>query len=67
MNPEQWRYRCPRGHTTWESRNSNTKPSKSDYYCISCQRTHDDGHFDELVDVKDPADHHIDDPAVTVV
>lgn len=64
---DRWRYRCPRGHTTWESRQSNTVPSRGAYYCVSCQRTHGDGSFDELVDMKEPAPEHVADPAVTAV
>lgn len=64
---DRWRYRCPRGHTTWEARTQSHGPTLGKYYCRSCCRTHGDGPFDELVDVKDPAPRHIVDPEVTAV
>lgn len=53
----EWRYRCPKGHTSWT-----TERRGNIYYCQSC-----DSEFTELVDVKEPADHHIADPEVTAV
>lgn len=64
---DTWRYRCPRGHTSWVSRDSDTNPSMGEYYCGTCARNYDDGPFDELVDMKDPADHHVADPEVSAV
>lgn len=37
---ESWRYRCPEGHTQWQSR-------ESGYYCIQC-----DEEFAVLRDMK---------------
>jgi len=64
---DEWRYRCPRGHTSWSSRNNGIKDSQADYYCDTCERNYDDGPFDELVDLKDPDEHHVVDPDVTAV
>lgn len=64
---EQWRYRCPRGHTSWHERASGYKDSQAQYYCESCQEYHNDPAFDELVDMKEPADRHVADAEVTVV
>lgn len=52
----EWRYRCPKGHASW------TNDRCKGYFCQACG-----GMFDELVDIKQPAAHHIDDPEVTVV
>lgn len=36
-NPaERWRYRCPRGHTNWESTNNH-------FWCQGCRRQADAG------------------------
>ena len=43
-DPEPWRYRCPRGHTSWSG------PEGGRYYCRSCGEG-----FDELVDAKPTA------------
>jgi len=43
-DPEPWRYRCPRGHTSWAG------PEGGRYYCQSCEAG-----FDELVDAKTTA------------
>jgi len=64
---EAWRYRCPRGHTSWKSRTSGFTDADADYWCYSCHKSHDDAGFDELVDMKDPAEHHVADPEVTAV
>ena len=42
---QRWRYRCPRGHTSFE-------PINHHWYCPECARRHDDvdPEFDELVD-----------------
>lgn len=67
MMTDEWRYRCPRGHTSWHSRDSGYKDSQASYYCQTCQTSHGDGPFDELVDMKEPAPHHVDDPDITAV
>jgi len=41
---DPWRYRCPRGHTSWDG------PEGGRYYCRSCGEG-----FDELVDAKTTA------------
>jgi hypothetical protein len=70
MNGDPWRYRCPHGDTGWQSRvksNGADNAPESQYYCKTCQKNGRDPHFDELVDIKEPAQHHIDDPGVTAV
>lgn len=57
-----WRYRCPKGHTTWRSRDSGFNESAGNYWCESCG-----GHFKELVDMKEPAERHVADPEVEAV
>jgi predicted SprT family Zn-dependent metalloprotease len=57
-----WRYRCPKGHTTYHRRVNGMKEASGEYYCESC-----DAYFSELIDMKDPADHHVADPEVTAV
>lgn len=52
MSRDPWRYRCPRGHTGWQRRTSESKPSKTDYYCNTCQSNGEDPHFEELLDMK---------------
>jgi len=64
---DEWRYRCPRGHTSWVSRDSGTNNSKADYYCRTCHTSHGDGPFNELVDMADPDPQHKSDPEVTAV
>jgi hypothetical protein len=69
MTSEPWRYRCPKGHTGWKSRTGKQagKLPGSDYYCLTCHEAGNDPHFDELVDMKRPADRHVVDPEVTAV
>lgn len=44
---DRWRFRCPRGHTTWE-------PTNHHFWCRSCANATDvDGSFDELRDRRD--------------
>lgn len=52
---EQWRYRCPRGHTSWRHRHNN--PPEQRYHCRSCARAGHNAHFgeDEMIDVKHEA------------
>jgi len=68
---DPWRYRCPNGHTGWVSRSGQDAPvraPKGEYYCLTChQYGHGDPSFDELIDMKDPADRHVEDPEVTAV
>lgn len=45
---QRWRYRCPKGHTTWE-------PTNRHWWCRECSRSHDpdaEPEFEELVDKK---------------
>jgi len=50
---EPWRYRCPEGHTNWQSRQSGIHHSEAPFYCMSCKDG--DGlspHFEKLTDAK---------------
>lgn len=48
---QDWRYRCPNGHTSWVRRVSHH--ADAPYYCDSCERHgHDQYRFDALVDAK---------------
>lgn len=49
---DPWRYRCPRGHSSWHHRQSEFVESESEYYCEACGRYHDDPHFNQLQDMK---------------
>jgi len=42
---DRWRYRCPRGHTTWE-------PTNNHFWCAECAKRYGDVDpaFDELHD-----------------
>lgn len=43
---DRYRYRCPKGHASWE-------PTNEHFYCASCAQHHDaDSAFEELVDHK---------------
>lgn len=43
-----WRYRCPEGHCTWNPRADGT------YYCRQCnEKDGRTGHFDELRDMQE--------------
>lgn len=66
---EPWRYRCPDGHTCWHRRvdKSFNRSSRAPYYCETCRKYGSEPHFEELVDVKDPAERHVTDPEVTAV
>lgn len=50
---EIWRYRCPRGHSSWHTRNKEGGRGENEYYCRTCERNDLDPHFDELRDMKD--------------
>lgn len=49
MSAENWRYVCPRGHTTYEYRP--TQPASRRYYCNTCTRFGHEPHFRRPVDL----------------
>lgn len=59
MSRDPWKWRCPRGHTTWRkrvggSRTPGRDPDDDSYYvCDSCKEFHGDpgdpGRFEDLV------------------